>query len=80
MTRDHPGGWGLQAGEGRGGPGWPGGGPGGKTAAWAGALSALWYGGGGGVGGAPRHHPACLQAYAQSFHSFLMVRFHSQDR
>lgn len=80
-TLDHRGGWvcGLE--------GWRGGRPGGRrgeAAVWV-ALAALWSGvrGMGGVGGhvLDLGRPARLPpAAAQSFHSFLMVRFHSQDR
>lgn len=52
-------------------------------AAWAGPVSTLVWGQGDGVVGwgasvLPSARPARLPA--QSFHSFLMVRFHSQDR
>lgn len=53
-----------------------------------GALSALWFGVGREMGRGTfvcpsirlSVYPACLSARPQSFHSFLMVRFHSQDR
>lgn len=71
--------------EGRGGTGQPGGSPGAVVAAWAGPVSTLVWGQGVGVVGwgasvLPSACPARLPAGAQSFHSFLMVRFHSQDR
>lgn len=48
------------------------------------ALSALWFGMGRGLGWDTSVRlsvcPACLLAGVQSFHSFLMVRFHSHDR
>lgn len=63
----------------------------GMVAAWPGTLSALWYGvrrrlwGGKGGARACVCPSVCLpcpppRPRTQSFHSFLMVRFHSQDR
>lgn len=76
VTLDYPGGGGLWAGGGRPGSGGSvGRGP-----------SALWYGGRGGGGAGHGAHippsvlPARLPGQTQSFQSFLMVRFHSQDR
>lgn len=56
-------------------------------AGWAGALSALWYGGAQGGGELERGayislcvSPVSLPGQARLFPSFLVVRFHSQNR